>query len=117
VRDGDDLVCVVDLSIARAALGADLVIDGLDGEIEIEVPAGTQPGSVISVKGRGMPSVRGRRRGDVRAVVSVHVPQRLDDQQRASLERLAQTLPDSPSRQGGLIDRIRGALGGAFGNG
>ena len=63
VRDGEDLVTVVDVSIAKAALGTSVELDGLDGVIEIDVPPGTQPGSVIEVAGRGMPSLRGRRLG------------------------------------------------------
>ena len=117
VRDGKDLVCVVDLSIAKAALGASFVLDGIDGEVELDVPAGTQPGDVISVSGHGMPGLRGGRRGDLRAVVSVHVPQRLDEAQRSALEELAETLPDSAESQPGLFDRIKRALGGAVNNG
>lgn len=117
VRDGKDLVCVVDLSIAKAALGTSIAIEGLDGEVEITVPPGTQPGAVIEVAGRGMPGLRGSRRGNIRAVVSVHVPERLDQDQRAALESLAETLPDAAERREGLFDRIRRALGGAVGQG
>ncbi len=117
VRDGEDLVTVVDLSVAKASLGASLTLEGLDGPVEIDVPAGTQPGSVIEVSGRGMPSLRGRRRGDLRAVVSVHVPTRLDDAERLSMEVLAETLPDAPESQGGIFDRIKTALSGSAGRG
>lgn len=115
VRDGDDLVTVVDLSVAKAALGATVELDGLEGPIEVPIPAGTQPGAVIEVQGQGMPSVRGRRRGDLRAVVSVHVPTKLDDAERVSMEVLAETLPDAPDAQPGIFDRIRSALAGNAG--
>jgi len=116
VRDGEDLVCVVDISMAKAAIGTEVVIPGLDGDIDLHLPAGTQPGTVLEVSGKGMPSLRGRRRGDVRVIVSVYIPQSLDDEQRASLEVLAQTLPDAAEQQPGLFDRIRRALGGAAGS-
>lgn len=115
VRDGEDLVCVIDLSVARAALGAAVEIDGIDGPVEVDVPAGTQPGEVIEIRDRGMPSLRGRRRGDIRAVVSVHVPTDLDESQRSAFQQLAETLPDAPERQAGLFDRIRSALSGNVG--
>lgn len=117
VRDGHDLVCVVDVSIAKAALGTEIDLDGIDEPLTLKIPPGTQPGAVLELKGRGMPSVRGGRRGDLRAVVSVHVPTRLDDAERESLERLADSLPDAPEAREGLIDRIRRALGGAVGGG
>jgi molecular chaperone DnaJ len=117
VRDGEDLVTVIDLSIARAALGATVELPALDGTLEVEVPAGTQPGAVIEVSGRGMPSLRGRRRGDIRAVVSVFVPTQLDDAERISMEVLAETLPDAPPAAGGIFDRIRSALSGNTGRG
>jgi len=63
-----------------------------------------------------MPGLRGGRRGDLRAVVSVHVPERLDAEQREALESLAETLPDTAERREGLFDRIRRALGGAAGH-
>jgi len=116
VRDGKDLVSVVDVSIAKAALGVALTLPGIDGDVELEVPAGTQPGTMLKVSGHGMPGLRGGRRGDLRAVVSVHVPERLDAEQREALESLAETLPDTAERREGLFDRIRRALGGAAGH-
>jgi molecular chaperone DnaJ len=115
VRDGEDLVTVIDVSVAKASLGTTVELPGLDGPVTINVPAGTQPGSVIEVSGRGMTSLRGRRRGDIRAVVAVHVPTRLDDAERMSMEVLAETLPDAPESQGGIFDRIRSALAGNAG--
>ena len=115
VRDGKDLVCVVDVSIAKAALGTSVTLEGLDGPVVVDVPAGTQPGAVISIAGKGMPPLRGGRRGDLRAVVSVHVPERLDSEQRAALAALAESLPDGPEKQPGLFDRIRRAVAGTAG--
>ncbi len=115
VRDGDDLVTVVDVSIAKAALGTTVELAGLEGPLLVDVPAGTQPGVVLEIAGQGMPSIRGRRRGDLRAVISVHVPTSLDDAERVSMEVLAETLPDAAEAQPGIFDRIRSALAGSSG--
>jgi molecular chaperone DnaJ len=71
VRDGNDLISVIDVPAPAAALGAKLTVPTLDGEEEVEVPAGTQPGTVITLRGRGMPSLRRGRPGDQRVVVTV----------------------------------------------
>lgn len=117
VRDGDDLYSIADISVATAALGTTLSFEPPAGVVDVSVPAGSQPGAVISVKGKGMPSVRGRRHGDLKVVLAVHVPTELDDSQRELFEQLARSLPDQPSRRGGLLDRIRSALASAAGSG
>src|SRR5881392_2135234 len=79
LRDGDDLVTVADVPAPLAALGTTVSLEGLDGSpIELEVPAGTQPGETLTVRGAGMPGLQRRRTGDLRAVVNVQVPRRLD---------------------------------------
>ena len=64
----------------------------LDGEEEIEVPAGTQPGEVIVLGGGGMPALRGRGRGDLRVVVNVVIPRRLSRDQRRMFKELADSI-------------------------
>lgn len=112
-RDGDDLFCVVDVSVASAALGTQVTLHPPSGETELDVPAGTQPGEILSVKGKGMPSLRGRRHGDLRAVVSVHVPRQLTDDEREMFIRLGMSLADKPPTRAGLFERLRSALGGS----
>ena len=93
LRDGDDLVCVLDVPAPLAALGATLEAPTLDGPAEVEVVAGTQPGETITLRGRGMPSLRrSGRRGDLRVVVNVVVPRRMSRRQRELYEELAETL-------------------------
>jgi molecular chaperone DnaJ len=94
LRDGDDLVTALDVSAPLAALGATLEVPTLlEGPAEVEVAAGTQPGETLVLRGRGMPSVRRPgRRGDLRVVVNVVVPTRLDRRQRELLEELAASL-------------------------
>src|SRR3954447_20549685 len=85
VRDGSDLVTVVNLSVSDAALGRMIAVPTLDGEEEIEVPPGTQPGTVVTLKARGMPTLGRARRGDQRIVLNVVVPRNLTDEQNKLL--------------------------------
>lgn len=98
VRDGDDLLTAVDVSAPLAALGTTLEVQTLDGAAPIEIPAGTQPGDVLTLRGKGMPSLRGARRGDLRVVAHVVVPRRLSDEQRELMERLSDTLTEENLR-------------------
>ncbi len=92
VREGDDLIAALDVAAPLAALGATLETPTLEGMAEIEVPAGTQPGEVLTLRGEGMPGLRRGRRGDLRVVVNVVIPRRLSEEQRELLERLNGTL-------------------------
>ena len=95
VRDEDDLVLRMGLNIAEAALGSTKSVPTLEGEdVDLEIPGGTHSGNVYRVRGMGVPRLRrdGRptdRRGDIRVVVDVDVPQRLNKYQRKLLEDLA----------------------------
>lgn len=92
VRDGGDLVTVLDVPAPRAALGHTFEIETVGGTVEVDVPAGTQPGAVLIVRGEGVPTLRRGRRGDLRVVVNVVIPRKLDREQRELLERLAESL-------------------------
>ena len=74
VREGNDIITTVDLTITQAALGARLTVPTLDGDTELELEPGTQPGSVVVLRGRGMPVLQGFGRGDQRVLVNVRVP-------------------------------------------
>ncbi len=92
VREGNDLITVVDVSAPDAALGTTVKVATLDGEEEVEVAPGTQPGELITLKGRGMPALQRGRTGDQIVVVNVVVPRNLSAEQRDMLERLSATL-------------------------
>jgi molecular chaperone DnaJ len=94
VREGDDLITALDVSAPLASLGVTLEVSTLDGPVPIEVPAGTQPGEVLTVRGQGMPSLRGGRRGELRVVINIVIPRRLSDAQRELLGQLSNTLTD-----------------------
>lgn len=114
VRDGDDLVAVIDVSAPTASLGTKEEVEGVDGPVEVEIPAGTQPGEVIVVQHRGMPQLRRpERRGDLRAVVNVIVPRRLDARQRELAGQMADSLgPENLELGEGLGGKLRRLFGG-----
>ena len=89
-RDGDDLVTVLPLGYAQAALGSTVTIAALDGEATVEVSKGTQHGDLVRVPGRGLPNFRSGRRGALVCMVHIAVPKRLSEKQRALLEELAE---------------------------
>jgi molecular chaperone DnaJ len=111
VREGNDILSTVDVTMAQAALGATVSVPTLDGEVELELPAGTQPGEVRVLRGRGMPVLQGFGAGDQRVVVNVLVPRRLTDEQRRALRDLDASLDDDSYRDdGGLFDRLKSAF-------
>src|SRR5918992_4310574 len=95
VRDGNDVVSTVDLTLSQAALGTTLRVETLDGEEELEFPPGTQAGEVHVLRGRGMPVLQGRGRGDHRLLVNVGIPRNLEPEQRRLLEEFARTEHDA----------------------
>jgi molecular chaperone DnaJ len=115
VRDGDDLHTAIRLTMTDAALGTTATVASLGGDLELEVPAGTQPGEVRALSGHGMPSVRGGGRGSLYVRLDVAVPTELDDEQRALLEEVDARLgPDAyverPDEDEGFFRRLKSAL-------
>lgn len=112
VREGDDLITAVDVAAPQAALGGTLEVPTLEGSASIELPAGTQPGEVLTLREQGMPALRRSRRGDLRVVVNVIVPRRLSPAQRELLERLNDSLGEENLRsQESMFAKLRRALG------
>ena len=112
LRDGDDLVTVVDVPAPRAALGTRVKVPTLDGERELELPAGTQPGEVKTIRGAGMPPLRRGRQGDLRVVVNVAVPRKLTKSQRKLLEQLDDSFDeDAFATEESLLGKLRRLVG------
>jgi molecular chaperone DnaJ len=112
VREGDHLITALDVAAPLAALGAMLEVSALEGDVSVEVPAGTQPGDAITLRGQGMPSLTRGRRGDLRVVVNVVIPRRLSEEQRELLEHLNETLTEENLRSDdSLFAKLRRALG------
>jgi molecular chaperone DnaJ len=112
MRDENDLVTVVDVSVAVAALGTTVTVPTVEGETELEIPAGTQPHETLRIRRQGMPSVRGGRRGDLRVVVNVVVPRHLKREQRELLEQLSESLTEhNLDTDEGMLSKLRRAFG------
>jgi len=92
VREGNDLIYRLDVTMVDAALGAKLKVPALDGDIDVTLAPGTQPGEVKVYRNRGVPVLNGYGRGDLKVLVNVTVPRHLTDEQRELLERLDQLL-------------------------
>jgi molecular chaperone DnaJ len=100
-RQGRDLVSVAEVPATRAMLGGTVEVATLDGEQEVEVPAGSQPGEQVVLRGLGLPGLRGGRRGDQRVVLDVFVPGKLDSEQRELARQLDEALGPEGGRRGG----------------
>ena len=113
-REGTDLVTAVDLTMTQAALGATVTVPTLDGDAELDFRAGTQPGEVRVLRGRGVPALRGGRRGNLRILVNVVVPRNLSGDQKKLVERLDQSLAERNFREEseGFLGRFRRARDG-----
>lgn len=91
-RDGADLMVEVPVSFPQAALGGEIKVPSLDGEAKMKIPAGTQPGTVFRLKGKGMPRIRGYGRGDELVRVNLKVPANLTEKQKELLRQLSMDL-------------------------
>lgn len=102
-RRGDDLYVTIPISITQAALGSDVQVPTLDGNHRQRIPEGTQSGSVFRLRGKGMPSPHGRRRGDLYVKVEVVIPSRLSRDQRRLFEMLSPSVKveNKPVSKGG----------------
>jgi molecular chaperone DnaJ len=89
-REGDDLLCEVPISFVQAALGAEIEVPTLGEKTQIKIPAGTQPGALFRLKGKGMKNIQGYGTGDLHVRVNVEVPSHLNSAQKAKLEEFAQ---------------------------
>ena len=113
LRDAEDLITVVDVAAPLASLGTTIDVPTLDGPVPVDIPAGTQPGEQILLRGRGMPPLGRGRTGDLRVVVNVAIPRRLTAEQRDLLEQLAGTLTEDNVRsEEGMFAKIKRALAG-----
>jgi molecular chaperone DnaJ len=116
-RDGDDLHCRVSLPMTSAALGASLTLVTLDGDEQVVIRAGTQPGTIVTLRARGIPHLRGVGRGDLHVHVEVKTPTRLDEEQTRLLRELARLRGEeqpasTKATGGGLFSRMRDAFNG-----
>lgn len=109
-REGDDIIDEVAVGISQAALGARLRVPTLDGEEELIIPPGTQPGQVIRLKGKGMPRLRQGGRGDHLVRVRVEVPKRLSERERELLLELARLRGEPVVEERSFFKRMKDAF-------
>ncbi|MGA8041410.1 MAG: molecular chaperone DnaJ [Terracidiphilus sp.] len=107
-RDGHDLHCVIPISFPQAALGAEIEIEGVDGKVTVKIPEGTQSGKELRIRGRGVPYLNEKGRGDLVVRVVVQIPKKLTRAQRDLVAQLAETMsvenkPTSP----GLLEKMK----------
>ena len=114
-READDLYCEVAVSFPTLALGGEIDVPTVDGSERIHVPEGTQSGALFRLRGKGMPNVNGRGRGDLHVAVVVSTPRKLTREQRRLLEQLAKLSPAekaqprraAQSEERGVFDRVK----------
>ena len=112
-REGADLHTRVDVALPQATLGCEVSIPTFDGMEKLGVPAGTQPGSVLRIKGRGMPKLRGSGNGDLHIHVRVNVPKNLSDKAKILMRDLAAEMKVEVSEDKGLFDKIKDKFSGS----
>jgi len=119
-RDGNSLFCEVPVNFTTVALGGEIQVPTLDGTETVKVPEGTQTGTTLRLRSKGMPDVSGRGRGDLFATIQVQTPKKLNKDQRRLLEDLAKALPKErfePRPRGdeqderNLFDRVKDMFG------
>lgn len=113
-RVDDHILLELPVNIAQAALGATITVETLDGEIEHEIRPGTQSGDDFVLRGKGVPRLRGRGRGDMVVNIIVVIPEELTEEQEVLMKQLAETMgtPSLPRRQKGFFGRLRDAVAG-----
>ena len=94
-RDGVDVFCEAPITFAQAVLGAELEIPTIDGKVKYSIPEGTQTGTVFRLKGKGIPVLNGRGRGDQYVTVTIETPRNLNKEQKEALRRFSETLGES----------------------
>ena len=110
-RDGEDISSELLVNIGEASLGVSVGIETIDGEEKVSVPAGIQPGTVIRLRGRGVPRYQGGGRGDHRITVYVEVPKKLSREQKELLAQLRESLPSGRDADGSsFVEKARAVL-------
>jgi molecular chaperone DnaJ len=111
VREGNDVFSTVDLTMTQASLGATVTVPTLDGDHEIDFEPGTQPGTVIVLRGKGMPVLQGFGCGDQRVLVNVVIPRHVSDEQRRLLEDFDARADERTYKpDDGFFDKLKSAF-------
>ena len=94
-REGTSVLCEAPITFTQAVLGAELEIPTIDGKVKYTLPEGTQSGTTFRLKGKGIPSINGRGRGDQYVTVYIETPKNLNKEQKEALKKFAETMGES----------------------
>ena len=94
-REGTSILCDAPITFAQAVLGAELEIPTIDGKVKYDLPEGTQTGTTFRLKGKGIPSINGRGRGDQYVTVYIETPKNLNKEQKEALKKFAEAVGDT----------------------
>ena len=104
-REGSNVYCEQPVTFIQAALGAELEIPTIDGKVKYDLPEGTQTGTTFRLRGKGIPNINGRGRGDQYVTVVVEVPKNLNSEQKEALKRFGETLsPENHKKNKSFLD-------------
>ncbi len=110
-RRGDDLVCEVTIAFTQATLGAKIEVPTIGGKVEMNIPPGTQSGKVFSLRGMGVPHLRGRGTGDQFVRVIVEVPTNLTSEQEKLIRELAEARDEEVAApEKGFLGKVKDAF-------
>jgi molecular chaperone DnaJ len=112
-RHDNDILLDLNVNIAQATLGDEVKVPTVDGESFLKIPAATQPGKIIRMRGKGVPHLRGNGRGDQLVIINVDIPKSLNSEQRELIEKLGKSLgTDVTPQERGFFDRLKDVIGG-----
>lgn len=108
-----DILLDLNINIAQATLGAEVDVPTVDGPVKLKIPPGTQPGEILTLRGKGVPRLRNNGRGDQLVIINVEIPKRLNPEQRQLFEQLAKSMGgEVRPQERGIWDWLKEALGG-----
>lgn len=112
-RRDDDILLDLNVNVAQATLGAEVKVPTVDGDVKLKIPAGTQPGKIIRMRGKGVPHLHRDTRGDQLVIVNVTIPKSLNQEERELFEKLAEQMDSKVlPQERGFLERLKNVLGG-----
>jgi molecular chaperone DnaJ len=112
-RRDNDILLDLNINVVQATLGDEVNVPTVDGDALLKIPAGTQPGKVLRMRGKGIPYLRSNGRGDQLVIVNVSIPTSVSSEQQELLEKLGSSLgTEVVPQERGFFDKLRDVLGG-----
>jgi molecular chaperone DnaJ len=111
-RQAEQILLNLNINISQAVLGAEIDVPTVDGIVKLKIPAGTQPGKVFTMKGKGVPRLRNNGRGDQLVIINIEIPGHLTSDQRSLFQKLAATLgSEAIPQEKSFFERLKETLG------